>query len=200
VVAPQDWNWVREQLAQAYAQAGHFTAWSHGDPAPTNHHFVEQRAYLRDLEYGGYRHALYDLSAWQILCPLPAEWVSLLRQHFVQGWEQAGGAALSSEAWERGWAEMCAYRAYALWSWMPLDLLRADRPWAEHWRMRAALIAALGRLPAVLEPWPDLDLLGTVAAQMVQALAHWGYRPTELPPWPVLQTRDQPTTCAENGG
>jgi hypothetical protein len=190
VMPPPHWQRARKTLALASADAGNFRAWSHGDPAPTNHHFVAGKAYLLDFEYGAYRHALYDLSAWQILCPLPAAWVSLLRQHFVQAWEQAGGARLSAEAWERGWAEMCAYRAYAIWSWMPPELLTQDRPWAEHWTMRAALLAALSRLSTLLAPWPDLEPLATVAQAMTTALKPWGYSGEILPPWPLLHAGD----------
>lgn len=61
-----------ELIAADYAEPGPWLSFSHGDPAPSNNHSAGERVRLLDFEYGAYRHMFYDISAWNILCPLSA--------------------------------------------------------------------------------------------------------------------------------
>ena len=47
-----------------FGEPGPFLAFTHGDPAPTNNHVAGDEVRLLDFEYGGFRHALYDITAW----------------------------------------------------------------------------------------------------------------------------------------
>ncbi len=66
---------------------------------------------------------------------------------------------------------MCAYRALAMLSWFPPDLLDRDRKWTPGWSQRQALISTAlpAAFPAVvfqrLEPLADL---GDALAEKLQ--------------------------------
>jgi hypothetical protein len=81
---PTNFQKSLEHILNAYEQPGEFLGFTHGDPAPTNNYFLAGQSGLLDFEYGGFRHALYDITAWQILCPLPLELVKEMREAFQQ--------------------------------------------------------------------------------------------------------------------
>ncbi len=135
-----------EEVAHLYAQPGPFLAFTHGDPAPSNNHVRDGQVRLVDFEYGAYRHALYDLTGWNILCPLPTDWVQVMRQAFQQELAVACAAARDPEQFDHAWAHVCAFRAVAILTWIPLAVLEANRPWVDtHWTSRHAVLAALLR-------------------------------------------------------
>src|SRR5581483_11634345 len=106
-------------------------AFSHGDPAPSNNHIASSGVRLADFEYAGYRHALYDITAWAILCPLPWAWVNTMEQVFrrILGASPVWGTLVDGERYREAWAAMCAYRALAMVTWFSPDLLAQDAPW-----------------------------------------------------------------------
>src|SRR5436190_1655680 len=66
---------IQSRLSGAMTGSNAWRTFTHGDPAPTNCLTRGGTAVLVDFEFGGFRHALYDLTAWYILCPLPEELV-----------------------------------------------------------------------------------------------------------------------------
>lgn len=175
-----------EHVAAVYDEPGPLLAFSHGDPAPTNNHIGPGTTRLLDFEYGAYRHALYDLTGWYVLCPLPEAWAAELqasfRAHLATTWPPLADAA----NYQTGWAAMCAYRALAIVSWLPLDILDADLPWAEGWTMRGALLTAATRLRRATAGTPELATLGEASIRLAQAArARWPELGTGLPSWPV---------------
>lgn len=154
-------------VARAYEQPGSYLAFSHGDPAPSNNPIAEGsgRVHLVDFEYAGYRHALYDATAWSVLCPLPVEWVSAFRNAFGAALSSGGAASLVAEpeCYQEAWGTMCAYRALAMLSWFPDDTLHTDAEWAPGWSARRALISTCIRLRDAtrgIEPLEPLAELG----------------------------------------
>ncbi|MFZ8477448.1 hypothetical protein ACO1MN_14410, partial [Staphylococcus aureus] len=84
---------------------------THGDPAPTNNLLRGNTVYLLDFEYAGYRHALYDLSGWNILCPLPKICVDLMSHQLRTVLASTCPEVEDDERYNAAWAEICTYRA-----------------------------------------------------------------------------------------
>ena len=111
------------------------STFTHGDPAPTNNHVVGGRVTLLDFEYGGFRHALYDMTGWDTLCPLPGPVVRSMRSAYRAAMAREGsatdlaGVAADDGAFDDAWATMSAYRAVAILGWLGPGVLRENRPW-----------------------------------------------------------------------
>jgi hypothetical protein len=172
--APSGLGAVCAAVADVYAAPGPWLSFSHGDPAPSNNHLAGDRVRLLDFEYGAVRHALYDLSAWNILCPLPASAVVLMQDAFraeLGAWmPEARDAATFAAAW----ATLCAYRGLALLSWVAPAVLAADRPMVGAWSARQAVLAAVSRTAAATVAVPALAPITAATAQLRVALgARW---------------------------
>lgn len=148
---PHAFDAICEHIAAVYADPGPYLAFSHGDPAPSNNHISAGRVRLLDFEYACYRHALYDLSAWAILCPLPWAWVAAMERVFrcVLSTSLPGTALVDEGRYSEEWVMMCAYRALAMITWFSPDLLVRDGAWTPGWTRRAALLSTASRLHQV---------------------------------------------------
>jgi hypothetical protein len=175
-------------IAALYADPGPALAFSHGDPAPTNNHLGPQQVRLVDFEYAGYRHVLYDLTGWAILCPLPWAWVATMEQVFrrVLGASAAGRVLTDDGRYREAWATLCAYRALAMLTWLSPDLLVEDRAWAPGWMGRAAMLSTTRRLQQTSAGVAALAPLTDLGARMSEALrARWPTVGEGAPPWPA---------------
>lgn len=179
-------------IAGAYREPAEFLAFTHGDPAPSNVHFARGHAWLLDFEYGGYRHALYDMTAWQVLCPLPEATVTLLKASYRSELAKTCVAAQDETRFAEAWACLCAYRALAILTWIPPDVLGENRPWADDWTVRQAVLAAVHRLEQVAAPIEALGPVYVAAAALNRALrSRWPEYEREedlFPRWRALQT------------
>lgn len=190
-------------VAASYVTPGPYLALTHGDPAPTNTHVgaAPDDVHLLDFEYAGYRHALYDLTAWEVLCPLPRAMVGAMRgcyQSLVTptisrqgGTAGPGGTAGTGGAagFAAAWASMVAFRALAILSWVPLAVLEQNGPWVEDWTGREAILAAVGRLARTAEGADAVRPISVLAASLETRLRRrwpeYDERET-LPRWPAL--------------
>jgi aminoglycoside/choline kinase family phosphotransferase len=186
---PRDFKRVRRLLYGAIAASSDWRAFTHGDPAPTNCLVAGDTVHLLDFEYGGFRHALYDLTAWYVLFPLPEELVEEMSECYRNELVQMVAPA-RDERWYRSvWAMLCAYRALALLSWIPRSVLTDDEPWVEEWTARQAVLCTLDRLARVTAPHPGLQTLGEWGHQVGAELrARWPDTTDLLPAWPALQS------------
>ncbi len=171
---PRGFDAAYEHVAAVFADPGPYLAFSHGDPAPSNNHISPDRACLVDFEYAGYRHALYDITGWYVLCPLPDAWTAAMEKVFRQaaGARVLGDAIADDRRYGEAKATMCAYRALAMVTWFPPDLLVRDRDWTLGWSQRAALISTtlrLQRLCAGISALAPLADLGGALAEKLQA-------------------------------
>jgi Ser/Thr protein kinase RdoA (MazF antagonist) len=185
---PNHFDAACARIAALYADPGPYLAFSHGDPAPSNNHIGPRRACLVDFEYAGYRHALYDLTGWAILCPLPWAWVAAMEQAFQRALAAAawGGPLADDGRYREAWATMCAYRALAMITWLSLDLLAEDRAWAVGWTGRAALISATLRLHQAGAGVAALTPLADLGGRMCEELqARWPTLGEGAPRWPA---------------
>lgn len=157
-------------VAAAYVSPDVWLAFSHGDPAPTNNYIVGTNVRLIDFEYGAFRHALYDLSAWNILCPLPKTWVQLMIDCFQQQIAPQIPEFGEEKAFKEAWAMMCAYRSLALMTWLPVTIITIDRSWVGNWSMREALISTLIRLYDATIEIPTLAALAALSEMLLQTL------------------------------
>ena len=177
-------------IADAYCHPGDFLTFTQGDPAPSNNHFQGDKVRLLDFEYGGFRHALYDITAWQMLCPLPADCVEKMRCTFQQEIANAFPAARDNERFNQEWTYLCAYRALAILTWIPPDIVLQNRPWAENWTMREAVLVTLSRLKLMTDPFPQLAAITQAAETLTRAMARsWPefiHAEECLPTWPAL--------------
>jgi len=98
-------------------------------------------------------------------------------------------AAADDTLYREAWAHLCAYRALAIMTWLPCDLLDKDRPWASDWSGRGAVLAAVSRLRLAAA---DVEGLAPVteAATLLQAAlrARWPDMGDGLPRWPALHS------------
>jgi hypothetical protein len=188
---PAGFDKCLEHISGVFRQPGDFLAFTHGDPAPTNNHFVKGRACLLDFEYGAFRHALYDITAWNILCALPPDCVREMKRCFREELAKTCIAARDDARFAEAWACLCAYRALAILTWMPVDIIGANRPWADSWTMREAVFVALSRMKEVATPFPQLEAAGEAAGILTESMrARWpGFEDAEalLPQWPALK-------------
>jgi hypothetical protein len=174
---PRGFDAACEHVAAVYAEPGPYLAFSHGDPAPSNSHVAPHRVRLVDFEYAANRHALYDLTAWSVLCPLPLEWFAAIERTFRRAVTASPlaasplGAALAEDRpYEEARATMCAYRALAMTTWLSPDILVQDREWVPGWSQRQALISTALRLrqttAGIAGLAPVSDLGGAMAARL----------------------------------
>jgi thiamine kinase-like enzyme len=178
------------QLAAAYAEPGPWLAFTHGDPAPTNNHVADDGVRLLDFEYGGFRHALYDLTAWYVLCPLPDALVRAMSRWYRRALATGCAAARNPQDYRRAWGAMAAYRALAILTWIPESALDADRPWVEGWSARAAVLTAVSRLHEAAALLPELQPIGAAAGNLRDTLrGSWPEVDGRGPRWPALRTR-----------
>jgi hypothetical protein len=176
------------QVASAYADPKAWLAFTYGDPAPTNNHISAtqpERVKLLDFEYGGFRHALYDLTAWYVLCPLPHAVVQEMRRAYVDELAARHSAFPDlAESYEHEWASIVAYRALAMMSWFPPSAWHDDRRWIDDWTVRAALLTTLRRLAEATEGIAALESIALAAAQLHAALSDaWPEARAALPDW-----------------
>jgi choline/ethanolamine kinase len=185
----RDFKRLRLLLHTAIASSGDWRVFTHGDPAPTNCLVAGDTVHLLDFEYGGFRHALYDLTAWYVLCPLPEELVEEMSECYRNELAQMIAAARDERWYRSAWAMLCAYRALALLSWIPRSVLTRDEPWVEEWTARQAVLCTLDRLTRVTAPHPGLEALGEWGHQLGAELrARWPDTTDLLPAWPALQS------------
>jgi hypothetical protein len=177
-----------ERVAGLFAEPGPFLAFTHGDPAPTNNHVAGDDVRLLDFEFGGFRHALYDLTAWYVLCPLPEGQVEKMTRVYRAELATRCSAAADDTLYREGWSHLCAYRALAILTWLPPDLLVHDRPWAGgRWSGREAVLAAISRLRLATADVAGLAPLSDAAAILGEALrVRWPDLGDGLPRWPAL--------------
>jgi hypothetical protein len=184
-----------QSVSRAFTAPGPWLAFTHGDPAPTNNHVVGGRVTLLDFEYGGFRHALYDMTGWDTLCPLPEPVVGAMRAAYRASLARDGGgselasAAADDAAFDGAWAAMSAYRAVAILGWLGPGVLRENRSWVGAWTARAALLAVTERLPALLADAAPLAPLCEAAIALAAALRSRGPEfdgQPIAPRWPAL--------------
>lgn len=193
VALPAGFDDAFNDVAATFARPGQFLAFSHGDPAPSNNHIRGQRVRLLDFEYGAYRHALYDLSGWYVLCPLHEDWVAVLTNAFRHELAQSGAAALVGDdrAYSEGWAAMCAYRALAMLTWFPQTVLETEHPWTPGWTMRQAMISTCLRLERATRGSHSLAALSAWGGLMAQACqARWPEHGDGALLWPGVRVLD----------
>lgn len=190
---PDGFDACVQAIAQTYAEPGPFLCFSHGDPAPSNNHVAGERVRLLDFEYGAFRHALYDLTGWNILCPLPDLCVQEMNRCFRRTLAQACPMVQDDDQYAQAWAMMCAFRALAILTWIPLDVIQGNRPWVdEQWTSRHAVLAALYRLREATAGVPRLAPVHEAATRLKAALQQrWpelNNDEAQLPAWPAFAT------------
>lgn len=185
---PSGFDQVCMQIAHFYAHPGDLLAFTHGDPAPTNNYLKGNEIYLVDFEYAGFRHLLYDLTGWNILCPLPKACVRQMRNELLVALASTFPALTDSQMYQSSWAMLCTYRALALLSWMPLHLIRQNEPWVGDWSKREAMMSALYRWEEATRGVKDLEVMSRMSSQLLKrSRALWPDIPIEcIPQWPAF--------------
>lgn len=160
---------------------------THGDPAPGNVLLVgaSGEARLVDFEYGAVRHPAYDLTAWDVLCPLPNDLVQHLRHAYVSERARLGWPVPAAHV---GYEAILAYRALAMLAWFPPAARERDGDWVAPWTVRQAVLSTLDRLG---ERGADDPHLRGLAEAALTAAAHWRREWPEivdvLPRWSSLR-------------
>ncbi|HEY3267525.1 MAG TPA: hypothetical protein VGM37_11400 [Armatimonadota bacterium] len=157
-------------VARRYAGPGNFLAFSHGDPAPSNGLASPEAVTLVDFEYAAYRHALYDVSGWYILCPLPEAEAQDLVGAFRIAAAPALPAMADGERFREEWAFVCAYRGLWMLSRIPTAVAAKDREWAPGWSAREALLTAMTRLERSTRACPVLSPICEGAGELLRRL------------------------------
>jgi hypothetical protein len=174
-------------LSADFALPDQWMAFTHGDPAPTNNHVDGDTVRLLDFEYGGFRHALYDITAWYVLCPLPEAMVQEMAGCYQVELAKTCAPARDDAWFQETWARLCAYRALAMLSWMPPRVLLENRPWVSNWSCREAVLSTVIRLHQVTCGYRGLKPINVAAGRLERALrARWPEITDPLPHWPAL--------------
>ncbi|MFN8495776.1 MAG: hypothetical protein U0350_49750 [Caldilineaceae bacterium] len=190
---PDGFDACVQAIAQVYTEPGPFLCFSHGDPAPSNNHVAGERVRLLDFEYGAFRHALYDLTGWNILCPLPDPCVQEMNRCFRRTLAKACPPVQEDDEYALAWATMCAFRALAILTWIPPTVLQENRPWVDaQWTSRHAVLAALSRLYDATAGVTQLAPVHEAAAKLNTALhqrwPEFNKRQHLIPSWPAFAT------------
>ena len=193
------------QVAATYATPGAYLTLTHGDPAPTNAHVGRSPEAVRllDFEYAAYRHALYDLTAWDVLCPLPPPVVRAMRRRYRARLAPAVPVARDATAFRLAWGTMVTFRALAILSWISVQTVDRDASWVGAWTRREAVLAALSRLEGAtsgIEPLAPAAARASALGGRLRALwPEWGADDT-APRWPALPATTPPAAGADGEG
>lgn len=179
-------------VGDTYAEPGPFLTFTHGDPAPSNNHVSSQGHDVRllDFEYGAFRHALYDLTAWDVLCPLPERIVGAMRRVYRAALARRLPGASDAAAFRTAWGVMVAFRGLAILSWISCADGEADRPRVGDWSARQSVLAVAGRVRRATAGEVQLAPINQAATGLEEGLLRrWReYRERDvLPRWPALR-------------
>jgi thiamine kinase-like enzyme len=187
IALPKEFDREINQINNRYLNPGKFLAFSHGDMAPTNNLIKAGKVYLIDFEYGGYRHMLYDLTAWNILCPLPEDMVTEMKNKYFK--QVSKGLNISKTELGEEWHYISAWRGLSMLSWFPMEIFIKNFNWVEEWTMREALLGALKRLMISLNQLANFEIINEPLNKLDNILSEkWGYGNREIiPDWPAFQ-------------
>lgn len=172
-----------QDIAGLYANPGPFLSFSHGDPAPTNNHVSGGHVRLLDFEYGAFRHALYDLTGWNVLCPLPAAVIDQMSDVFRTEMARTNPVFQDDAQYRYAWAALSAHRAMSILTWIKPDVIAANRPWVdEQWTCRHAVLAAVLRMQQATAHVSELAPVAAAARMLAAEL---------LRRWPAFQSCDE---------
>jgi hypothetical protein len=173
-----------DAIIESFGTPGPFLTFTHGDIAPSNVLVRGTASWLVDFEYGGYRHALYDATAWHILCPLPEDMLMAFGAAYREGLASELPECADPTVFAREWARVAAYRAIALLSWLPIEAREWDRPWVDNWSVRNAVLTTLDRASRFAYNDPSLEVLSESASVAAEFFAReWGCERGKLPAW-----------------
>jgi hypothetical protein len=172
-------------LNARYVEPGAFLAFTHGDIAPSNNHVRDGEVKLLDFEYGGYRHALYDMAVWNVLCPLPA---SLLEPMLARYRESLGTAfPTGGEEFAREWDAICAWRGIGMLGWFTPRIMEGNRPWVEEWSSRDAFLRSVRTTAERASHMEETAGIAGSFARLAAALAAlWSDTEGSIPRWRAL--------------
>jgi hypothetical protein len=173
-------------LNARYVEPGAFLAFTHGDIAPSNNHVRDGEVKLLDFEYGGYRHALYDMAVWNVLCPLPA---SLLEPMLARYRESLGpDVPADGEEFEREWSAICAWRGIGMLGWFSPRIMEENRPWVEEWSARDAFLRSVRMTAERASRMEETAGIAESFARLADALTSlWSDTEGRIPQWKAMQ-------------
>ena len=178
-------------LADAVEQPGAFTAFTHGDMAPSNNHISAVGLRLLDFEYGGVRSALYDSLFWNLFCPLPPALIERADAAYRRALAATCTAALDDAVYAAARSVAVAWRTVNMLQWFGPEALERDGPWAPGLTVRQASLWHVERFMA-------FGIGGSLAAMTdaVDRLAHalgarWRGERERMYVWPAFRTAGQ---------
>jgi hypothetical protein len=190
--APRGFAACMVRIARTFAEPGPFLCFTHGDPAPTNNHLdAEGRVRLLDFEYGAFRHALYDLTGWNILCPLPPRCVELMSRRFRAELGAECPIVEDDAAYADAWGHLCAFRALAILTWIDPSVLQENRPQVgPDWTARHAVLAAVSRMQSatggIAALQPVHEAAGGLAKRLSRRWSELTISGEVMPQWPAF--------------
>ncbi len=180
-----------------YSQPGAFLAFTHGDIAPSNNHLRGNEVRLIDFEYGGFRHALYDMAVWNVLCPLPEALLAMLLERYRADY-LAGAAGPEEEAWAREWERICIWRGMAMLGWFSFGTMERNGVWIDAWMARDAVLRTVGMIARSASRAGDLPGIAESFDRLAMALAaRWPDATGTIPTWPALVGFDEGGAAAD---
>ena len=119
---------IDESLENATTEPGSWLAFTHGDPAPSDVHVSREQVRFIDLEYCGFRHALYDVTGWEALVPTTALVLGAMRTAYREELAQAFSEAEDAQEFDVVYSRQLLIRAVGVTAWFPTDIVNEDRP------------------------------------------------------------------------
>jgi len=169
-----------------YRQPGAFLAFTHGDIAPSNNHLRDGELRLIDFEYGGFRHALYDMAVWNVLCPLPEALLVMLLESYRTEY-LAAAPELNGRAFTREWERICIWRGMAMLGWFSTRTMEENGIWIDAWTTRDALLRTVMMIARSASHAGDLPGIAESFGRLARALAaRWPDATGTIPSWRAL--------------
>jgi hypothetical protein len=179
------------RVARTLETPGAWLVYTHGDMAPSNNHYRTALPRLLDFEYGAFRHALYDVIFWRIICPFPAAIALRMDDIYRRAVASAIPEAARESTFYSALARLCAYDLCINLTWHFQHAIEHDRPWAGDFTVRQALLYKLDVFSTVTENTGQLEALGESMGKLEERLkALWADAVGKAYVWPVFRTME----------
>jgi hypothetical protein len=173
-----------DDITNIIARPGDFETFTHGDIAPSQTLYTLHGAHLLDFEYSGYRHALYDVLGWQIVCPYPPDVIKGLNETYRRELAQAVKAAADDNRFYRDLAALCLFDLARYLHFLLPAILTEDKPWAAGVSARRGITYKLVTFADCTQDWQVFPALQQFAADLRQTLLEdWGAEVANIGGW-----------------
>ncbi len=176
------------QVASFVSDPDSLLVFTHGDMAPTNNHIGVAGPKLLDFEYGGFRHAFYDVISWQIICPYPPTLIEEMNQVYRQELGASIAQVADDAIFRQHLLALCAFDLFRTLRTALASALQMSEQWATNFSNRQAIIYKLGIFSQQAQKWGYFKGLGLLSSELqLLLMQHWGIAANNVLNWPAFR-------------